>query len=552
MEVATAWVKPPPQIGGLDHLAVQAPCVNVYARLLPGITNVTDRARYYSFYPWLIWAFDNAGLTVYDNDFVERFRRADVLFTLIAIRHAIKSGDAYENHAGATVGNSTLYEITTNLADNPGIRLSDYSLREGAKTRYFKNKLGGLGQYYLGVLREFEILDGDAAQGIRYTSQIGQPIAEQFDAGFDSALFLSAVEADFVTVRDLDALNIICPCGLSKNRGEKDILGKLFFAREGFFNEEALPRRRTFQSILHLADYLNNQEHELSEATFRACIYSGALPNGAVWPVPPTLSGNRRKWRIYATNELLSVAVQGLFHALLDGYEESGLRFDAGDQVVDWFLETPEAIETLARLGSERTYGEYLANAAYGLPDLTDWQSQGHEVQLSDAIIRLSASRAEKSCENRVEILIAAFQILAALAQRRSGATQGYGDLHFDSRYFSYYPINLKSFDFHVENSWPALSVRDVFRWLLLNWGIDVHLGVALRKLRGQSKSTFRIRPSDRGMEVIAVPSAVHTRPRFRQAIRILKDLGALEMTETGQWRPSAFGVAMVDIGDAP
>ena len=52
-----AWVKPPEPIRGLDHLGVQAPCIALYGQLLPGITNVTDRARYYSFYSWLLWSF---------------------------------------------------------------------------------------------------------------------------------------------------------------------------------------------------------------------------------------------------------------------------------------------------------------------------------------------------------------------------------------------------------------------------------------------------------------------------------------------------------------
>ncbi|CAN0583738.1 unnamed protein product, partial [Ectocarpus sp. 12 AP-2014] len=51
--IQTGWVKPPFQRGGLDHLGAQAPCIQIYGQLLPGITNVTDRARYYSFYPWL-------------------------------------------------------------------------------------------------------------------------------------------------------------------------------------------------------------------------------------------------------------------------------------------------------------------------------------------------------------------------------------------------------------------------------------------------------------------------------------------------------------------
>ena len=85
-----------------------------------------------------------------------------------------------------------------------------------------------------------------------------------------------------------------------------------------------------------------------------------------------------------------------------------------------------------------------------------------------------------------------------------------------------------------------------------MNWGIEVHLRVALRKLRGNSRSTFRIRPSDLGMQVIASPPAVHTRPRFSQAIRVLKDIGALEKTESGIWAPSDYGKLIVELGDAP
>ena len=52
------WVEPAKPIRGLDHLGVQAPCIALYAQLLPSITNVTDRARYYSFHPWLIRSFE--------------------------------------------------------------------------------------------------------------------------------------------------------------------------------------------------------------------------------------------------------------------------------------------------------------------------------------------------------------------------------------------------------------------------------------------------------------------------------------------------------------
>jgi len=42
------------QIGGLDQLGVQMISITLYGELLPGLTNVTDRVRYYSFYPWVL------------------------------------------------------------------------------------------------------------------------------------------------------------------------------------------------------------------------------------------------------------------------------------------------------------------------------------------------------------------------------------------------------------------------------------------------------------------------------------------------------------------
>lgn len=550
MQVETAWIKPPPQVSGLDHLAVQVPCINLYGRLLPGITNVTDRARYYSFYPWLIWAFDQAGLTLYHDDFIERFRRADCLFSLIAERHAALAGGAYEDHAAAIIGSNTLAAVASQLDTNGQIALSDYSLLNGAKARYFLNPLGGLGQYYLGVLRELRVLDGDTARGIRYTRQVGEQIAISVNAGVKRELFLATVEADAVTAAELEALSAFCPCQLERNTSEQRILADLFFVRGLFHENDALPRRRSLQALLHLTEVLSNGNIEVSEATFRGCAYTGNLPSGTAWIVPPQLAENREKWAIYSRNEVLSIAVQGLFYALLDAYEESGLRFDASAQVVDWFLEQAEARQALDNLGRQRTFSQCLRDSATWLSALAQWQESNHEIVLMEKIVQLS--RGQKSSETRRAIIVAALRALIALAGRPGPSSDPYGDLVFDKGYFLYYPINLRSFSFHTVSTWSAMPMEQVLRWLLTHWGIELHLRVALRKLRGQSQSTFRIRPSDHGMEVIAVPPAVHTRPRFNQAIRILKDIGALERTEAGAWFPSSLGRSIMELGDAP
>ena len=109
----TGWVEPPRPIKGLDHLGVQAPCIALYTELLPGITNVTDRARYYSFHPWLLWSFDNRYRVDRSLDELKRvLRRAECLFTLVAIRHARNIGDSDERRHGiAMVGRQQLLKV---------------------------------------------------------------------------------------------------------------------------------------------------------------------------------------------------------------------------------------------------------------------------------------------------------------------------------------------------------------------------------------------------------------------------------------------------------
>src|SRR5437867_7734120 len=119
------WVEPAKRIRGLDHLGVQAPCIALYAQLLPGITNVTDRARYYSFHPWLIRSFEQRYADHSIDEFRRVLRRAECLFALIAIRHARVVGDDDDGRHGAgMVGRFSLLRIPE---DDKAIELADYA-----------------------------------------------------------------------------------------------------------------------------------------------------------------------------------------------------------------------------------------------------------------------------------------------------------------------------------------------------------------------------------------------------------------------------------------
>jgi len=213
MQEYVGWLERPVKKIGLDNLGTQQPCVAIYTRLLPGITNVTDRAAYFGFYPWFIRAFERRYPAASDASFRDKLRLADCLTTLVAERHAITQKEDVGAHSAACPGRLTLGPVAHQLAEHTVVDLEKYADRQDENpTRYFKNPAGGLGQYYLGPLRdEYHVLRGDLRHGIGYWLETGGPFADAYAAGLDEDLFFAALEIGKITAKDLDDLSVFCP-----------------------------------------------------------------------------------------------------------------------------------------------------------------------------------------------------------------------------------------------------------------------------------------------------------------------------------------------------
>src|ERR1039457_4088695 len=83
-------------------------------------------------------------------------------------------------------------EAASKIRDGRSVRLSDFACREG-KMRYFKNKLGGLGQYYLGVFRGLKMMTGDLQTGVKNIREVGGAIAETVDRFVNRDLFFTTI-----------------------------------------------------------------------------------------------------------------------------------------------------------------------------------------------------------------------------------------------------------------------------------------------------------------------------------------------------------------------
>lgn len=521
------WVEPARPIRGLDHLGVQAPCIALYAQLLPGITNVTDRARYYSFYPWLIRSFERRYHDHSGDEFRRVLRRAECLFALAAIRHSRVSGDGgNEDHGVGMVGRFSLLRISE---DEKTIDLGEYAGLEGPK-RYFKNRLGGLGQYYFGPLRDLQVLDytSDQDGGLPgYDKTRGSLLADAFGAGVPQDDFFRLLEKKKFRWADLDALADFCPCGLRNSKAEHALLLDLFLARSEFYRSpESDNRRNSLLLALDLVGRSTKLDGYSIESVFRASVYTSALANGAPWDVHPSLRNVQRGWSVYEQNELLSLALQALFAAVLAAIERdrSGRLENAA-----------AAGDICARLlpsssrSRKRRVTEVVAELQSTLPDLNAWQKDYHEMQRGWKILELGIE------DTALASLVQEGIYLLLSLKARGLNDNPYKEFDFEPDHFDSREIHLLSFNRAWQSIWTEMTIEEWVRWLAVHWGIQRHMNVALRKLRGEHRDTFRIRPLEQELRVIEVPLPAATVPRLGKALQILRDLDLMDI-DADRW----------------
>jgi hypothetical protein len=130
------------------------------------------------------------------------------------------------------------------------------------------------------------------------------------------------LEQPTATWEELDELVAFCPCGLRSNADEHELLLDLFLARTApFQGDGGTTRRASLGLMLDLASQAARDPDYAFEGLLRGGAYTGALVDGSTWQVPKPLERVLRGWGTYQRNELLSLAVQGLFAAVLRAIE---------------------------------------------------------------------------------------------------------------------------------------------------------------------------------------------------------------------------------------
>lgn len=137
-------------ITGLDPLSLQTTSEAIYATMLPGISNLTNRLRYYGFYCWLLDFYFKREKKGNSTEQFKFIRRAELM---VAILMQSERKDVLQI-TGSLFAN--------NLINNQSGKYFD--LAAGAdkddtdKEVYWKYPSGAFGQYYFGAMRALSLV----------------------------------------------------------------------------------------------------------------------------------------------------------------------------------------------------------------------------------------------------------------------------------------------------------------------------------------------------------------------------------------------------------
>ncbi len=187
------WAESKGFINGRDPLGIQNSSVSIYAALLPGLNNVTDRLRYYGFYCWLLKKIEDENLTFKDKqDHFNYIRKAEYIL-------AVYMSECEPEEQG--IAGSAYAIRKSNEAKANGLTFID--INSGAEKHkgtakgsvFWDFSAGILGQYYAGSLQSnytglglirisegyYFITDEGKKLGEAYGKTIGKDALQLFD-----------------------------------------------------------------------------------------------------------------------------------------------------------------------------------------------------------------------------------------------------------------------------------------------------------------------------------------------------------------------------------
>ena len=482
---------------GRDPLGMQATSIRMYGALVPGLTNATNRLRYYSFYCWVIHHYEQTARSIDESRWRTFIRRAEALYALACRVADSQHSDGLQSEglAGGDWAGRHCRSIPAG-----GFDLSQHTDKSGQSPPYLKAPRGNFGQFYKSSMTEVGLLNPSIAIPI-VSDPLGRDMANAFAESVGEAIhhISSAIKTGIVSQQHLLEIGRSAhPSCIPVNSQEMKLLRSYLWAKDDP-NGNGGARRDSAWLLLDLlrCGVATNDQHAIREAFYNRRFSEGSSYN---------VSGDIVDlWKAYQANELCHIACEAILNALLSELKRHTLGRDLN-------LLLPQLLEpVLAKINaSGRSWQDWAAET--GKTFLRSEEKLAKPI-LSSLIKVASVSSSDS--------LSKSLQLIATLWHRWGG-----DDTSVRERVQRYAgnPDRSLSGVIRTLNEEANNKVEDALRQTVRRHLISDHLTIAGMKLAASGTFTYRFTLSDGVMSNGRITEYRYTNPRLGNLTRFLRD----------------------------
>jgi len=307
------------RVGGRDFLGVETLSEGILADLLPGINNQTSRARYYSFWAWVLRDFirDNDAKHTQDGLY-EWLRSREAALILAYLSHGCGTGAAGTDQGSKVWANGEPASYPLDWKSLESVNGGSYQL------------------YYRGALQEMNIIriaENSAHDDL--TKTVGMGLAEAYAQSIARTAYAQDyLEATRLRKAEIEGLaQSGCLCRLGQNEEERQSLIHAFFR---FDTPDSYAVRR-LASLCFFLDVIEQSDgRPLDQEAFRTVLYFWSY--GPEHPYQPegNLLGPAQRWRVFQLRQYFVYFTQSLWTLFLNKVAIQALT---GGEYLAWLLQ---------------------------------------------------------------------------------------------------------------------------------------------------------------------------------------------------------------------
>lgn len=493
------------QDGGLDPLGMQRPIEAIYQSLLPGISTITLRFRYYAFFVWMLEVYAKQNGNTDPVAFRRFQRRCETLFALVAARGSTELGVA---------GIDWAHKQLSGVLENPDT-IIDFSVGADPEAdlnkRYLRNKGGAFGGIYATQMYEMGLITlGNDENPISVCSDRALPLVNAFSEqlGDLAVLFLGCVKNGKVSLVDLDSLAPMKPSEVIAGSKEHSLLVNVLLGRVSSASAPDRLRRSTARMLLQLIALSN----DVPTAEAVKWEWFGAGKHEA--PDDSESGEVRDMWALYQACDLMRLAYENILDLSLDILQAAEMRRMTLGALLSELVD-------LADVPNGMTWSEFsnslvedakpAASARLAVNAMVEARASGDRAERIQAVLVLVTALAKKA---------AAF---GELLDKALDAPDHFHSLRTEVRF-----LEARAND----------NAQSVVATVIRERVMKRHLWVASRKFRNQKAYTFLIEPEEGLLRYRDRFRVSPSSPRLDQAMRFLRDVKLIDdsgLTALGQ-----------------